>query len=546
MEDKNSIFSEKEIITELIILLVLPFAGLFFPNFKSLLFFPIVIINIVIFIRLLNLITKLKNNKNKPDAEFNLMIEYLKNANLTQRTSSKKYETGRLNEVSKSLAEKITKVKELISNLETLVINDEDILRIRDKYELAFQEVNENFVKNSSELTIDSKYIQRVFNDSLTLNQEVLSSSEEIEKSIDSLYGSVDEVSAIVEETSASIETITNNTHVLLSVTEETSAAMLQLSANAKQSVDNAQETAEVAQNMKLAAQDGNKSVQESVQSIKSLRETVIRASDVIENLGGSTKKISDIVKVIREIAEQTNLLALNAAIEAARAGEHGRGFAVVADEVRKLAERSKQSTKEIASLIKGIQTETLAAIEVIKGGAFSAEEATNLAQQAGDKINQVLDGVAYTAQLVEKIALSSIDQSDVSEVVANSISQMNEQTVQVNQAITEQSMGVKHIVDALLYVKSMMSQIQSSISLQIEGNRSVDEIIEKKNLIMENLNKSSDDSKANNIIEFTKNKIDILSAELDKDIIEAKRKIDEVKFLTTNLNFELEKIKTN
>lgn len=546
MEDKNSIFSEKEIITELIILFVLPLAGLFFPNFKSLLFFPIVLINIVIFIRLLNLITKLKNNKNKPDAEFNLMIEYLKNANLTQRTSSKKHETGRLNEVSKSLAEKITKVKELISNLETLVINDEDILTIKDKYELAFQEVNENFVKNSSELTIDSKYIQRVFNDSLTLNQEVLSSSEEIEKSIDSLYGSVDEVSAIVEETSASIETITNNTHVLLSVTEETSAAMLQLSANAKQSVDNAQETAEVAQNMKLAAQDGNKSVQESVQSIKSLRETVIRASDVIENLGGSTKKISDIVKVIREIAEQTNLLALNAAIEAARAGEHGRGFAVVADEVRKLAERSKQSTKEIASLIKGIQTETLAAIEVIKGGAFSAEEATNLAQQAGDKINQVLDGVAYTAQLVEKIALSSIDQSDVSEVVANSISQMNEQTVQVNQAITEQSMGVKHIVDALLYVKSMMSQIQSSISLQIEGNRSVDEIIEKKNLIMENLNKSSDDSKANNIIEFTKDKIDILSAELDKDIIEAKRKIDEVKFLTTNLNFELEKIKTN
>lgn len=544
MENKNSIFSEKEIITELIILLVLPFAGLFFPNFKSLMFFPIVVINILIFIRLLNLITKLKNDK--PDNEFNLMIEYLKNANLTQRVSSENYEVSRLNEVSKSLAEKVTKIKNLISNLETLFVNNDNLFVIKDKYELAFQEINENILKESDELNNDSKYIQKAFNDSLTLNQEILSSSEEIEKSIDSLYGSVDEVSAIVEETSASIETITNNTHVLLSVTEETSAAMLQLSANAKQSVDNAQETAEVAQNMKLAAQDGNKSVQESVQSIKSLRETVIKASGVIENLGVSTKKISDIVKVIREIAEQTNLLALNAAIEAARAGEHGRGFAVVADEVRKLAERSKQSTKEIANLIKGIQNETLEAIEVIKGGTFSAEEATTLAQQAGDKINQVLDGVAYTAQLVEKIALSSIDQSDVSEVVANSIAQMNEQTVQVNQAITEQSMGVKHIVDALLYVKSMMSQIQSSISLQIEGNHCVDEITDRKSHIMESLDKSLSDSNSKNIINFTKNKIDILSEELDKDIIEAKRKIDEVKTVTTNLTVELEKIKTN
>lgn len=545
MDDKKSLFSEKEIITELIILIILPFSALFLAHFRGWLFLPFSIITIAIAIRLFLLINNLKNKKNKPDDEFDSMIEYLKNINLTHRSSSDNYEIGRLNEVSKSFSEKINKVKTIVSELEKLEIQQDFVVKIKDTYEKTFREITENISNNKSYLNVDSESIQKVFNDSLTLNQEVLSSSEEIAQSIDSLYGSVDEVSAIVEETSASIETITNNTQVLLAATEETSAAMIQLSSNAKQSVHNAQETAEVAQQMKLAAQDGNKSVQESVESIKSLRETVIKAADVIENLGKNTQKIGDIVKVIREIAEQTNLLALNAAIEAARAGEHGRGFAVVADEVRKLAERSRQSTKEIGNLIKGIQTETLDAIEVVKGGTFSAEEATNLAQQAGAKINQVLDGVEYTAQLVEKIASSSIDQSGVSEVVAESISQMNEQTQQVSQALSEQSMGVKHIVDALGYVKSMMGQIQNSIALQLDGNRSINEITEKSNYVIDNLNNAVSGSSSNDLIGFIETKISMTSENLDHDLAETKVKLNDIKSIISNLSKELEKIKT-
>ena len=146
------------------------------------------------------------------------------------------------------------------------------------------------------------------------------------------------------------------------------------------------------------AAVKGGASVAETIKGMQRIRATVQSTGKKIKGLGERSLEIGAIIEVINEIATQTNLLALNAAIEAARAGEQGRGFAVVADEVRKLAERAARATKDITGLIKGIQVETSEAVTVMEEGTREVEEGTKLADQAGAALREIEQIVKQTA----------------------------------------------------------------------------------------------------------------------------------------------------
>jgi len=164
---------------------------------------------------------------------------------------------------------------------------------------------------------------------------------------------------------------------------------------------------------------------------MQNIANTVHRSSSIIQALGQDTDKISTIVGVIKEIADQTNLLALNAAIEAARAGEQGRGFAVVADEVRKLAERTAQSTQEISTMIATIQSGTEQAVASMQDGVARVEHGVAMSRQAGESIDQVRTGAHAVVQLVEEIAASLHQQSEASNDIARnveSIAQMSQE----------------------------------------------------------------------------------------------------------------------
>lgn len=181
---------------------------------------------------------------------------------------------------------------------------------------------------------------------------------------------------------------------------------------------ENANRTAENAQEARGLSQGGARSVTEVSNGIEGIAMSVERSAQLVGALGERSESIGGIIQVIREIADQTNLLALNAAIEAARAGEQGRGFAVVADEVRKLAERTSNATAEIGQVIVAIQTETRTAIDAIRVGADLAHGGAGLAQQAADSLAKIDAGAVETMGKVEGIAVAIAQQSREADTV--------------------------------------------------------------------------------------------------------------------------------
>ena len=218
-------------------------------------------------------------------------------------------------------------------------------------------------------------------------------------------------------------------------------------------STENANMAASTAQEAGQKAKEGGEVVVETINGINRIANVVSESAETIQKLGNSSNQIGEIIQVIDEIADQTNLLALNAAIEAARAGEQGRGFAVVADEVRKLAERTTKATQEIAQMIKKIQDDTVGAVQAIEMGTNEAEKGKDLAQKAGSSLNDIIDNFERVSDIINQLAAASEEQSSASEQISSNVEAINRvthQSADATQQISLAAENLHHLTDNL------------------------------------------------------------------------------------------------
>jgi methyl-accepting chemotaxis protein len=320
---------------------------------------------------------------------------------------------------------------------------------------------------------------------------EMTTTNDQMAQNIEELGGSVRESVASIEEMTFSIKEVAKNVDALSLTAEETSSSMNQMDVSIDQVQSNANETARLSEEVARDAETGAEAILKTIGEIYRIKESSQEAVSVISNLGSRIDAIGQILNVIDEVAEQTNLLALNAAIIAAQAGEHGKGFAVVADEIKDLAERAGASTKEIADLIKTIQSESRNAIQAVERGAQNVDRGVQVSNDAERALKKILESSQKSTNMVRAIARATVEQAKGSKQVTDSIGRIAETVQQIAAATAEQARGSELIMNSGEKMRTISQQVERSSQEQSRGGRQITQAIESISALVQHLNET-------------------------------------------------------
>ncbi len=276
----------------------------------------------------------------------------------------------------------------------------------------------------------------------------------EVVKNTMQVASAANEIAASSDEMSSSMSQQTDQTLQVASAVEQMSSTVAEVankSANASKT----------AQDAGTQAREGGEVVQDMINEMRNISEVVNRTAVSINGLGARGEEIGQIIGVINEIADQTNLLALNAAIEAARAGEHGRGFAVVADEVRKLAERTVQATEEVAKSITAIQTETNQAVEQMSEGTERVNEGVTYAEKAGNALEAIVNGSKQVSDMIQSIAAASDEQATATQEISRSLDTINSVTRHSSEGAQQAACAATQLSEKSEQLRALVSQFK-------------------------------------------------------------------------------------
>jgi len=408
----------------------------------------------------------------------------IKKVILAQKISDGIFEEVDLASEKDELAKAFNKEVEIIRSLQTeiLQIIDENkngnskyrgnASKFQGNWKSFINGINETLDVVSEPIKEGVAALERIGNGDLTVriekdykgDHQLIKNS--INRTADSLAKAIFELNSAVQATASAANEISSSSEEMASGIEEQSSqtseivlAIEQMTRTILDNTDNATSAAKLAKESGNKAKAGDKVIDDTVQGMNRISEVVRKSAETVFTLGQNSDKIGEIVQVIDDIADQTNLLALNAAIEAARAGEQGRGFAVVADEVRKLAERTTKATKEIASMIKTIQKDTADAVKSMEIGTKEVESGKELVGKAGEMLGEIIEGSQKVTDVVILVAEASEQQSSASEQISRNIEAIS--------SVTQQSTaGVHQIARAAEDLSRLTVNLQDLINV--------------------------------------------------------------------------------
>ncbi len=315
------------------------------------------------------------------------------------------------------------------------------------------------FIKQAKEsqdrTTEDTGKLIDFSNENVTSLLEMKATADEIAASTLKLFKATEDAYSVVAEMSQTAKAIAENTEETSSAVEDTSASVEEINASVKEVETSAKEATSLASKVtQVASEVGMLSIVDAIEGMEKISNEVKRSSEIISRLGAKSADIEKILSVIKDVTEKTNLLSLNAAILATQAGEYGKSFSVVADEIRALSDRTAVSTRDIANIVKTIQTEIADAVKAIEVGMIRVNEGSAMVYKVGDALRETLTASEQSADMSRSIEKATEEQVHGLRQIAVSMESVRKMTSQVARATQEQQKGTAHLLESVSDVK--------------------------------------------------------------------------------------------
>jgi ABC-type transport system substrate-binding protein/methyl-accepting chemotaxis protein len=336
------------------------------------------------------------------------------------------------------------------------------------------------------------------------LSQSTSSSVMRMATSINQVSENADELAQFVEETAFAIEDMANtvrkvadSTEALAESAEKTARAMEAIDNSTRSIGESVNETTMLADEVARSADSGSELVAETATSMSKIKDAIDAATETITRLGRRSDQIGEVTHVINEIADRTHLLALNAAILAAQAGTQGRGFRIVADEIKELSERTSASTREIEEVIKGVREDVTETIERVAVGGQRADAGVDLASRAAALLAEIREKTTAASDRIRLIADSTAIQAAESHTVLEAADLVRQQARGIERATGEQALTSRHIGERALHMSELTEQVRRATREQAKVSRSIAEAMEELTGAVEQIRGASDEQSA-------------------------------------------------
>jgi methyl-accepting chemotaxis protein len=384
-------------------------------------------------------------------------------------------------------------------------------------------------------------------------SRETSASILEMEASIGEIAAHMDQLSEAIDSTSSAMAQLTGNIEQVVGSVEALNAAadisagrVRELSSSVNDVKENAAESHLLSEDSSRAANEGMTAVSETMQAMGEISSSFHELQEHVSRLAVKSQSIDEIIQVISGVAEQTSLLSLNAAIIAAQAGEHGKAFSVVAEQVSALADRTHRSAREIAELIEAVQEDTNAAVGAVEEGSARVASGVQRSKLAGRVLNQIIDKVENSTNRVREIVEATAGQSNDLARVDTAVREVQEVVSQINQATHDQNAATKEIAAAVENIRSLGTAVRQSTEEQRRGSGLISRAANSMTEMVSGIAESTNAQKASSeIIQHALKVFTSVTEETNRGVEEINTSVSTLSERAKRLQAEIDRFKT-